>query len=241
MSTNSNGLTRLRLSQTARPVDVILYWHREKSMELNAPYQRGDVWSETRQRNLIRSILLGIPIPSIIINDRASAGWDELVFCAVIDGKQRLTAILKFMLDELTVPGEWFGVESAVSHGMIVFSDLPINRQRGFRNHPIPFTEGQLGSLDEEREVFDLVNFGGVPQGQTDLEPVIEKRHSGLSLVQKLAAKGVYKGFHGLEGLLERQDFWDKQPYETRLYYGDGIADYLHRSVLGAAVKILQE
>lgn len=168
---SASPLTRLRLSQTARPVDVILYWHREQSMELNAPYQRGDVWSETRQRNLIRSILLGIPIPSIIINDRASAGWDELVSCAVIDGKQRLTAILKFMLDDLAVPGEWFGVESAISHGMIVFSDLPIARQRGFRNHPIPFTEGQLGSLDEEREVFDLVNFGGVPQGQSDLKP----------------------------------------------------------------------
>ena len=66
-------LTRLRLSQTARPVEVIRYWHSENAMELNAPYQRGDVWGEVRQRNLIRSILLGIPIPSIIINDRATA------------------------------------------------------------------------------------------------------------------------------------------------------------------------
>lgn len=156
-------LTRLRLSQTARPVEVIRYWHSENAMELNAPYQRGDVWGETRQRNLIRSILLGIPIPSIIVNDRFTAGWDDNLSCVVIDGKQRITAILKFLLGELSVPGEWFVME-----GNVTFNDLPVPRQRGFKNYPIPFTEGQLGSLEEEREVFELVNYGGVPQGESD-------------------------------------------------------------------------
>lgn len=60
-------------------------------------------------------------------------------------------------------------------------------------------------------------------------------------LVQKLKLKGVFKGFHGLEGLVNCQEFWDKQPYGTRLYYGDGIADYLHRSILKTAVEILNE
>lgn len=60
-------------------------------------------------------------------------------------------------------------------------------------------------------------------------------------LVEKLAAKGVFKGFHGLEGLVNSQEFWDNQPYGTRLYYGDGIADYLHRSILKAAVEILKQ
>lgn len=156
-------IERLRLSQTNRPVDIILHWHQSGGMDLSAPYQRGDVWGEIRQRNLIRSILLGIPIPSIIINDRASAGWDDLVSCAVIDGKQRITAVLKFLLGQLTVPGEWFGLS-----GNVTFLDLPPARQRRFSNHPIPFTEGQLMSLDEEREVFDLVNFGGIPQGEAD-------------------------------------------------------------------------
>ncbi len=158
-------LVRLRLSQTNRPVDVIMYWHRTASMELNAPYQRGDVWGEIRQRNLIRSILLGIPIPSIIINDRASAGWDHNVSCAVIDGKQRITAILKFMFGELECPGWWWGEEGE----MIRFGDLPARMQRAFHNYPVPFTEGQLKSLEEEREVFELVNYGGVAQGETDI------------------------------------------------------------------------
>jgi len=131
-------------------------------MDLNPPYQRGDVWGQIRQRNLIRSILVGIPIPSIIINDRFSANWGNEI--AVIDGKQRITAILRFMDGELEVPAEWFGLDC----GMTTFPALELRRQRGFKNIPIPVCEGRLESLESEREVFELVNFGGVPQGMTD-------------------------------------------------------------------------
>jgi len=157
-------IERLRLSQTNRPIDVIRYWQSSGGLMLDAPYQRGDVWGNIRRRNLIRSLLLGIPIPSIIINDRASAGWDELITCAVIDGKQRMTSIIMFLSDQLDVPGAWFGIETE----SLLFSDLPVSFQRRIRNLPIPFTEGQLQSLSEEREVFELVNYGGVPQGDSD-------------------------------------------------------------------------
>lgn len=50
---------------------------------------------------------------------------------------------------------------------------------------------------------------------------------------------GVFKSEHGLEGLLNADSFWESQPYGTRLYYGDGIADYLHRSVLRSAVDAI--
>ena len=57
----------------------------------------------------------------------------------------------------------------------------------------------------------------------------------------KLQESGVFKGMHGLRGLLNAQEFWDKQDYGTRLYYGPGIADYLHRDVLAAAVRVLDQ
>jgi len=60
-----------------------------------------------------------------------------------------------------------------------------------------------------------------------------------MSIEEKLNEAGVFKGHHGLRGLLEASEFWDDQPYCTRLYYGDGIADYLHRGVLKAACEIL--
>ena len=117
-------LTRLRLSQTNRPIEVVNYWKSSGGLLLSPPYQRGDVWGMTRRKNLIRSILLGIPIPSIIINDRASAGWDDYTTCAVIDGKQRMTTILMFLENQFSVPGDWFGTD-----GEIVFSNLSVPQQ----------------------------------------------------------------------------------------------------------------
>lgn len=132
-------------------------------MELNPSYQRGDVWGPIRRRNLIRSILLGIPIPSIVINDRFGAGWSDRISCAVIDGKQRITTILMFLNSQLDVPGEWFG-----GVGNVFFNELSERERRGIRMHAMPFTAGKLKSIEEEMEVFELINFGGVPQGQSD-------------------------------------------------------------------------
>lgn len=67
----------------------------------------------------------------------------------------------------------------------------------------------------------------------------MEQPQTENSAADVLAAAGVFKGHQGLLGLLNADKFWEQQPYGTRLYYGDGIADYLHRDVLRAAVKLL--
>lgn len=159
----NNAIKRLSLSQTNRPIDVFEYWRREGYLLLDPPYQRGDVWGQIRQRNLIRSVMTGIPIPSLIVNDREWRG--EAYKVAVIDGKQRITALLKFMDGQLKVPGEWFGIESQE----VAFTELPVALKRQFKQTPIAVSEGSLKSIEEEREVFELVNFGGVPQGESDL------------------------------------------------------------------------
>ena len=60
-----------------------------------------------------------------------------------------------------------------------------------------------------------------------------------MSAEQKLANQGVFKGHEGLRGLAEADEFWKQQPYGTRLYYGPGVTQYLHRSVLRAAITAL--
>ncbi|CAB4191711.1 Domain of unknown function DUF262 [uncultured Caudovirales phage] len=160
-------LKRMSLYASHRPVEVVRFWRDENYLDLNATYQRGDVWGNRRRVNLIRSILLGIPIPSIIINDRDKARWDDGDYSVVvIDGKQRITSILMFLDSELAVPAEWFGETGAGD--TITFSRLQMVNQRRFRNSTLAFSEGALPDLASEKEVFDLVNFGGVPQGESD-------------------------------------------------------------------------
>lgn len=61
-------------------------------LDLNPPYQRDFVWSNSGSQALIDSILRGIPLPSIIL---AKVATDQSF--QIVDGKQRLTAILRFM------------------------------------------------------------------------------------------------------------------------------------------------
>ena len=167
-------MKRLSLAQTNRPLDTLLYWRDKGMLMLDAPYQRGDVWGETRQRNLIKSLLQGIPIASIIVNDRSKSGtWpkDQMWSMAVIDGKQRLTAVLKFMDSGFSIPVDWIlDLEDFPwLCPVILFGELPLRYQRRFQNIPMAVSEGSLATLEEEIEVFELVNYGGVPQGMSDI------------------------------------------------------------------------
>lgn len=168
MKKKSKGIIKdLWLNQTNRPIDVLLFWRDRDGggLELNAPYQRGDVWGNKRRVNFVKSLLLGIPIPSIIINDRLMADWPDADYRkCIIDGKQRVTTILMWLDGLLEVPREWFDGGS----GLVRFQDLPNNYQLGMKNSAIACSEGRIKDLAGEKEIFDLVNFGGLQQGEVD-------------------------------------------------------------------------
>lgn len=60
-------------------------------------------------------------------------------------------------------------------------------------------------------------------------------------VIRALIKEGVFAGMHGLEGFANASEFWEQQPYGTRLYYGDGGLDYLHRGVLRSAIEIIRK
>lgn len=64
----------------------------KKPPNLTPSYQRGDVWRNGDRQSLMESILRGVPLPSIILLRTGSSTPHE-----VVDGKQRLTAILRFV------------------------------------------------------------------------------------------------------------------------------------------------
>lgn len=76
------------------PIQDLLGWAEDGKLNLTPSYQRGDVWPTADAQLLMESILRGIPLPSIILlrheeNNRSSY--------EVVDGKQRLTSILRFV------------------------------------------------------------------------------------------------------------------------------------------------
>ncbi|MFT4227202.1 DUF262 domain-containing protein [Micropruina sp.] len=61
-------------------------------LNLTPSYQRGDVWTTNDRQALIESVLRGVPLPSIILREVGASDPQE-----VVDGKQRLTALLRFV------------------------------------------------------------------------------------------------------------------------------------------------
>jgi len=58
---------------------------------LEPEFQRDNVWSLTKQQELIESVLLGIPLPAFYFSEDRNGNY------IVVDGKQRLTTFFKFL------------------------------------------------------------------------------------------------------------------------------------------------
>lgn len=65
--------------------------HESGSLDLSPRFQRRNRWDRERQSQLIESFMLNVPVPPVYLAEEARG-----VF-AVIDGKQRLTAIVQYL------------------------------------------------------------------------------------------------------------------------------------------------
>jgi hypothetical protein len=63
--------------------------YRDNELDIHPEFQRFFRWSDEQKSRLIESLLLGIPIPSIFVQQRQDGVWD------VIDGLQRLSTIFE--------------------------------------------------------------------------------------------------------------------------------------------------
>lgn len=148
---------------------------------LDAPYQRGSVWTTDQRRALIRSFLMGVPIPSLVLNDRGNPDWREANSAeqvyVVVDGKQRIEATLAWFRGELDVPASWFPAEQVASTHMttdgayVSFDELTkpgqVYLKRGFT---FPWAVAKVATLAEEAEIFVLINGAGTAQSQDTMD-----------------------------------------------------------------------
>ena len=79
-----------------RPYSIsdFLEWHNNNLLELSPDFQRRSVWSQSAKSYLIDTILMGRPIPKILITQKLIASRQTRT---VVDGQQRLRAILEFI------------------------------------------------------------------------------------------------------------------------------------------------
>lgn len=140
----------------------LLLLHREGEINLEPGFQRDSVWTKRDRERLIQSILSGKPIPNIFLyrrtTDRGTTLFD------VIDGKQRLETIFRFVRasgfkrDGFDVRLDIDGSEQRLDWRRIE-QRYPVLRSR-FESYSIQIVEIE-GDLDEIIDVFLSINSTG--------------------------------------------------------------------------------
>jgi hypothetical protein len=146
-------------------IQTVSWFHdryREGSLTISPPYQRKPVWAARQKCYLIESILLGLPVPEVFVQQKTSP--EGKTTCAIVDGQQRIRTILQFIGSEVD-PGEQeynkfrldkLDVESPLRD--LGFADLSADQKKAFFGYRFVVRYLNTESDDEVRDMFRRLN-----------------------------------------------------------------------------------
>lgn len=115
-------------------------------------FQRNKVWTNKQAAELVESILMGIPIPTIYLFEMKNGKKQ------VVDGRQRITAILDFLKDELILKD----LKILKQYNGNKFSELDPKMRGVFEDYQLSFYIIQPPTPERVKyDIFDRVNRGG--------------------------------------------------------------------------------
>lgn len=132
-------------------ISDFLTWDRQKQLELQPQFQRGSVWTPQAQSFLIDTILRELPIPAVYIRTRIDAVTQSSIR-EVVDGQQRLRAILAFAANDLRISSR------SPDFGGQRYNDLAQDRKDAFLSYNISTVQLLNASDAEVLEVFARLN-----------------------------------------------------------------------------------
>lgn len=139
------------------------------NLDFSISIQRKEVWDEEHQSNLICSLLIGIPVESILFEE------DEFKDGAykVLDGKQRSTTILHYLNDEFPISEkskihEINGVDVVGKR----YSELPEDLQLDLKEYELSIAVVRA-LTEDEREVLFFMRNQAVPLTKLELAKVL--------------------------------------------------------------------
>ncbi|ALR95834.1 DUF262 domain-containing protein [Vibrio alginolyticus] len=151
----------IRFSSGSRPLEMLICGGKEKR---DYPWtdrfiggwplptwQRGLVWTTAQKVAFIESVFIGYDLGSVMINsldwleDNTSRPMSEIV----IDGQQRISALIGFVANEFAVNG-------------LYWKDLTRLEQRTFREREIGIKTVTCYDEDKLKVVYNHLNFSGV-------------------------------------------------------------------------------
>ncbi len=139
----------------------------EGSLVIKPPYQRNPVWLLRQKCHLVESVLQGLPIPELFV--QRSTDEEGKTTYAVVDGQQRVRALLqfvgadttedqlefdKFPLDKLDSDSDWYG---------LTFAELDSEQKRHFYGYGLAVRYLDTDDEEETKDMFRRLNRYTVP------------------------------------------------------------------------------
>ena len=137
-------------------ISDILEWHRAKTLRLNPDFQRRSVWTPAAKVFLIDTILRQLPIPKVYIRTKVDPE-SQLSYREVVDGQQRLRAVIDFASDKLTL-----SIRAKEFSGLR-YSELDQEDKENFLAYSIGIDQLINASDDDVLEVFSRLNSYTLP------------------------------------------------------------------------------
>ena len=133
---------------------IAWFWdlYKRELLELDPPYQRRSVWSQSYKDYFIDTLLLDYPAPAVFLFEDIHE--DGVAQYSVVDGKQRLATIFEFLEGLFSVSD----AASTVRFRGLYFRDLPPETKKKFYSYQ--FSIEFLPSTDEGtlNNIFDRIN-----------------------------------------------------------------------------------
>ncbi|MFQ1681382.1 DUF262 domain-containing protein [Pantoea dispersa] len=136
------------------------------NIDLQPSFQRRGAWDDTRKSRLLESIIVGMPVPNIVLAEQK----DHRGRFIVIDGKQRLITISEFLADEYKLKG----LDIRPELNGLKYSELPIEDKEYLDNSTIRSTV--IRSWKDENflyAIFYRLNSGSLPLSPQELRKAL--------------------------------------------------------------------
>ena len=211
---------------------------KRKELLLDPDFQRNKVWKTRQESELIESILMGIPIPLMYLFE------DKKGKKQVVDGKQRITAILNFLENNFKLSG--LSILSQLNG--LSFDQLDPKLQGVFEDYQLFFYIIQPPTPERVKyDIFDRVNRGGTTLNKQEMRNALYrgKCTDMLSRLCKTKAfleatgdsistvrmKDQYVVLRAIAFLMMRWNVYDKE-IDINIEYKGDIDDFLAKFMI---------
>ncbi|MGY3257044.1 DUF262 domain-containing protein [Pseudomonas chlororaphis] len=176
---------------------IIDFVNQKKWMNLQPEYQRRQVWDRKKKSQFIESLLMNLPVPPVFLFEPEYSRYE------VMDGQQRLSAIVAFYTNRFKLSGLEYWPEL----NGFQYDDLPPLIQRGLDRRRLSAVVLQSNALKEDYDdlrkiVFERLNTGGQKLNAQELRNCIYSS-SFAKLLVELAG---YDSFNDLLGMPRYDD-----------------------------------